>query len=78
MSWVQWLVLVGVVVVTNFVSLLLVMGMVAYQSDRRKAKVFDPILEKLEESIMDEINFLDIVQNFERDNNENGETDDYR
>ena len=75
MTWVQWLVLVGVVVVTNFVSLAVIFGVTSYVSDRRKRKVFDPILEKLEESINDEINFMNIVQNFER---EDGETNDNR
>lgn len=74
-SWTQWLVLVGVVVVTNFVSLAVIFAGTSYLSDRRKRKVFDPILEKLEESINDEINFMNIVQNFER---EDGETNDNR
>ena len=74
-SWTQWLVLVGVVVVTNFVSLAVIFAGTSYLSDKRKRKVFDPILEKLEESINDEINFMNIVQNFER---EDGETNDNR
>lgn len=78
MTWVQWLGLVTVVTITNFVSLGLIFGIVSYVSDQRKKKVFDPILEKLEESIMDEINFMDIVRNFERDDEENGETNDER
>jgi hypothetical protein len=77
MSWVQWLGLVAIVAITNFVSLGLIFGIVSYVSDQRKKKVFDPILEKLEESIMDEISFMDIVRNFERDDEE-GETNDER
>ena len=76
-TWTQWLVLVGVVAITNFVSLAVIFAGTSYLSDRRKRKVFDPILEKLEESIMDEINFMDLVRRYEQDD-EDGEMNDNR
>ena len=76
MSWVQWLAFVIAITITNFVSLAVIFGMTAHLTERRKRKVLDPILEKIEESIKDEIDFMDIVRNFERDDKENGETND--
>jgi hypothetical protein len=78
MSWVQWLAFVTAITITNFVSLAVIFGVIAHLTERKKRKTLDPILEKIEESIMDEINFMDIVRNFERDDKENGETNDER
>ncbi|MGA1717682.1 MAG: hypothetical protein ACO38Q_02625 [Aquiluna sp.] len=71
MTWLQWTGFVAAVAVTNFVSLAIIFGVTSYMSDRRKRKVFDPILEKLESSLMDELNFMDIVRNFEQEEGRN-------
>ena len=73
MSWTQWLATMGVVLVANFLSLAFIFGAVSALNERRKRQMIEPLLDDLEQKIMTELDFLNIVQNFDGNEEENGE-----
>ena len=67
MSWTQWLVTVGVLVVTNFFSLTIIFGVSSALNEKREREKLKGMIDDLEKKIVTELNFIDIVQNFDDD-----------
>jgi ABC-type proline/glycine betaine transport system permease subunit len=72
MSWPQWLATMGVVLVANFLSLAFIFGAVSALNERRKRQMIEPLLDDLEKKITTELDFMNIVQNFDGDEDDRG------
>jgi|DEB0MinimDraft_10_1074344.scaffolds.fasta_scaffold21001_2 ABC-type proline/glycine betaine transport system permease subunit len=72
MSWTQWLATMGVVLVANFLSLAFIFGAVSALNERRKRQMIEPLLDDLEKKITTELDFMNIVQNFDGDEDDRG------
>lgn len=72
MSWPQWLATMGVVLVANFLSLAFIFGAVSALNEKRKRQMIEPLLDDLEKKITTELDFMNIVQNFDGDEDDRG------
>jgi len=62
----------GVVLVANFLSLAFIFGAVSALNERRKRQMIEPLLDDLEKKITTELDFMNIVQNFDGDEDDRG------